>query len=80
MFARLGEKDSRARARIKFLVQDLGIEEFTRLVAEERAGLRADPRWTAFLSDLGAQPEKPLKPAGAIPAGAAPGPSLWPPP
>ncbi len=49
VFARLGEKDSRARARIKFLVQKVGIEKFRELVAEERAALRDDPRWTAFL-------------------------------
>ena len=36
VFARLGEKENRARARIKFLVKKLGIEEFKRLVLEER--------------------------------------------
>ena len=30
VFARLGEKKNRNRARIKFLVQDLGIEKFKR--------------------------------------------------
>ena len=49
VFARLGEKTNRARARLKFLVKKLGIEEFKRLVLEERARLRHDPRWTAFL-------------------------------
>ena len=37
VFARLGEKRNRARARLKFLVAKLGIEEFRRLVLEERA-------------------------------------------
>ena len=46
VFARLGEKANRARARIKFLVAKLGIEEFRRLVDEERGKLRDDPRWT----------------------------------
>ena len=51
VFARLGEKKNRARARIKFLVEKLGIDEFTRLVLEERAKLPPDPRWTAYLAD-----------------------------
>jgi sulfite reductase (ferredoxin) len=52
VFARLGEKRNRGRARIKFLVAKLGIEEFRRLVKEERAKLPYDPRWTAYLSDM----------------------------
>ena len=72
VFARLGEKENRARARIKFLVKKLGIEEFKRLVLEERAKLRPDPRWTAFLADLHATDEKPLRPAGKLPAGPHP--------
>ena len=47
VFARLGEKQNRARARIKFLVAKLGVEEFKRLVMEERRMLLPDPRWTA---------------------------------
>lgn len=70
VFARLGEKQSRARARIKFLVQKLGMDEFKRLVAEEREGLRHDERWTAFLDDLHATDEKPVRDAGAIPSDA----------
>ena len=45
VFARLGEKKNRARARLKFLVAKLGIEEFRRLVLEEREKLPDDPRW-----------------------------------
>jgi len=52
VFARLGEKRNRGRARIKFLVAKLGIEEFRRLVEEERKVLPPDPRWTAFLDDM----------------------------
>ena len=37
VFGRLGEKANRNRARIKFLVAKLGIDEFRRLVDEERA-------------------------------------------
>ena len=62
VFARLGEKKNRNRARIKFLVAKLGIEEFRRLVQEERAILPADPQWTAFLDDLTVTDEEPLKP------------------
>ncbi|MYI75114.1 MAG: nitrite/sulfite reductase [Acidobacteria bacterium] len=54
VFARLGEKRNRARARIKFLVAGLGIEEFKRLVLEERAALPDDPRWTAHIEHAGA--------------------------
>ncbi|MEI6084511.1 MAG: nitrite/sulfite reductase [Verrucomicrobiota bacterium] len=62
VFARLGEKANRARARIKFLVDKLGIEEFKRLVAEERKILPPDPRWTQFP----AVDEKPIKPASSL--------------
>ena len=68
VFARLGEKQSRARARIKFLVQKVGIEAFRELVAEERAQLRPDPRWTAFLANLGHTDERPLRPGAPLPA------------
>ena len=36
VFGRLGEKNNRSRARLKFLIKSLGIEEFKRLVIEER--------------------------------------------
>jgi len=61
VFARLGEKRNRARARIKFLVQNLGIEEFRRLVLEERESLSPDPAWTAFLPSVHEQNEFPLR-------------------
>ncbi|MDK1029932.1 MAG: nitrite/sulfite reductase [Anaerolineae bacterium] len=63
VFARLGQKKNRNRARIKFLVAKLGIEEFRRLVFEERETLPHDDRWTAFLEDLPEQAETALKPA-----------------
>src|SRR5438445_8619447 len=40
VFARLGEKKNRSRARLKFLVQDLGIERFRELVLQERKVLQ----------------------------------------
>jgi sulfite reductase (ferredoxin) len=66
VFARLGERENRSKARIKFLVKKLGLEEFKRLVFEERTKLRTDPRWTAFLDDLHATDESPLKPASEL--------------
>ncbi len=62
VFARLGEKKNRNRARIKFLIAKLGIEEFRRLVHGERAILPEDPQWTAFLDDLTVTDEEQLKP------------------
>src|SRR5882762_2471191 len=66
VFARLGEKQNRGRARIKFLVDKLGIEEFRRLVAEERKTLPHDPRWTSFLPEVEKYHETPLKPASSL--------------
>ena len=67
VFARLGEKKNRARARLKFLVAKLGIEEFRRLVLEERAILPPDERWTLYMDNLGATDEAPTRPAGTLP-------------
>jgi len=66
VFARLGEKRNRARARVKFLVANLGIEKFRRMVLEEREKLAADPRWTDYLSRLHEWAEKPLKPGVSL--------------
>ncbi len=64
VFARLGEKKNRNRARIKFLVHDLGIEKFRELVLEERKTLTPDPRWTDYIDDAEKLQEAPLKPGG----------------
>jgi sulfite reductase (ferredoxin) len=77
VFARLGEKQSRARARIKFLVQKVGIDEFKKLVAEERETLRPDERWTNFLGDLHATDETPVREAGPIPSATSAGFQAW---
>jgi sulfite reductase (ferredoxin) len=66
VFARLGEKKNRNTARLKFLVSKLGIEEFKRLVKEERAILPHDPRWTDYLKDVPNYREEPLKPASLL--------------
>jgi len=52
VFARLGEKKNRGRARIKFLVAKLGIDEFRALVDAERETLPHDDRWTAYLAKM----------------------------
>jgi sulfite reductase (ferredoxin) len=66
VFARLGEKRNRNTARLKFLIQKLGLEEFRRLVMEERKTLIPDPRWTDYLKDLPAWREEPTKPAALL--------------
>jgi sulfite reductase (ferredoxin) len=66
VFARLGEKKNRNTARLKFLVNKLGLEEFRKLVLEERKALPDDPAWTAYLKNLKVTDEKPLKPAKAL--------------
>ncbi len=66
VFARLGEKKNRGRARLKFLVANLGIDEFRRLVLEERKILPHDPAWTNWIDELPAWNEQPLKPAQAL--------------
>jgi len=66
VFARLGEKKNRNTARLKFVVSKLGIDEFRRLVLEERAGLKYDPRWTSYLKDAHGHQEEALKPASLL--------------
>ena len=72
VFARLGEKQNRARARIKFLLAKLGLEEFQRLVAEERKILPHDDAWTSYLDDLDSYKEEPLKIAAPLNGAARP--------
>src|SRR6266566_7791926 len=67
VFAKHGEKKNRSRARIKFLIQDLGIERFRELVWEERKNLPPDPRWTAYVKDAEQFHETPLRPGGKPP-------------
>ncbi|HEY7393420.1 MAG TPA: nitrite/sulfite reductase [Gemmatimonadaceae bacterium] len=50
VYARLGEKRNRNKARIKFLVAQLGIDELRRLVDAELATLAPDPRWTSLMA------------------------------
>ncbi|HEY4087880.1 MAG TPA: nitrite/sulfite reductase, partial [Bryobacteraceae bacterium] len=66
VFARLGEKKNRNTARLKFVVSKLGIDEFRRVVREERAGLKYDPRWTSYLQEAHAHQEETLKPPSLL--------------
>lgn len=66
VFARLGEKKNRNTARLKFLVNKLGLEEFKKLVLEERKGMPADPAWTSWIAAAKGEVEKPLKPASKL--------------
>ncbi|WP_428938494.1 nitrite/sulfite reductase [Fontivita pretiosa] len=59
VFARMGEKRNRNRARLKFLVQKLGIEEFKRIVLEERRTMPEDPTWRKYFDEIPRYAEKP---------------------
>jgi sulfite reductase (ferredoxin) len=68
VFARHGEKKNRNRARIKFLIQDIGIEKFRELVLAERDVLPFDPRWTEYIEEAKVEfQESGLKPAVDVP-------------
>ncbi|MCD6024214.1 MAG: nitrite and sulphite reductase 4Fe-4S region [Fibrobacteria bacterium] len=64
IYGRFGEKKKRHRARIKFLIADMGWEKFRETVIAERAILPHDDRWSSYIKDIGKFEEKPLKPAG----------------
>lgn len=69
VFARLGERKNRARARLKFVVAKLGIDEFRNVVMKERESLAPDERWTSWRSDLGVADEVPLRPGKRLDSG-----------
>lgn len=80
VFAQYGEKTNRAKARLKFLVEKLGFEEFAKRVAEERTKLPQDPRWEAEIEAARKRySDQPLKPPSKleIPAGASPEMKRW---
>ncbi|MCB1214948.1 MAG: nitrite/sulfite reductase [Deltaproteobacteria bacterium] len=66
VFARLGEKQNRNRARLKFLIKDLGIEKFKELVLEERQKLPHDPRWTEMIQEIQSFQESAKRPGGDL--------------
>jgi sulfite reductase (ferredoxin) len=62
VFNRLGERRNRNKARMKFLVAKLGIEEFRRLVLEERKMVNVDPMKNTYFAaaeDVESPPEIP---------------------
>ncbi len=61
VFARLGEKENRGKARIKFLVAKLGMEEFKRIVLEEKKTMPEDERWTSYIPEVSNYSESPIK-------------------
>jgi sulfite reductase (ferredoxin) len=61
VFARLGEKKNRNRARLKFLISKLGIDEFRRLVQDELEVVPPDGRHTAYLSEVSEFIYEPVK-------------------
>jgi sulfite reductase (ferredoxin) len=71
VFARLGEKKNRNRARIKFLIHDLGIEKFKELVWQERRTLPPDPRWTEYVEAALDLQEEPFHTPGETPSPAS---------
>ncbi|HYP07034.1 MAG TPA: nitrite/sulfite reductase, partial [Bryobacteraceae bacterium] len=61
VFAKYGEKKNRNTARLKFLIQKIGFDEFKRRVAEERAALTPEPIWTEYLKEVYKYEELPLR-------------------
>ncbi|MEX2393576.1 MAG: nitrite/sulfite reductase, partial [Actinomycetota bacterium] len=66
IFARLGEKKNRNRARIKFLVSKLGIEEFRRLVELEKKDIPPDPRHLGLVENLPVTTPAPIREPSAL--------------
>ena len=66
VFARLGEKKNRNRARLKFVVQKLGIDEFKRVVLEEYRTMPEDPLWRKYFDEIPKWEEKPGLPVVQI--------------
>ena len=67
IFGRHGEKKTRSRARLKFLIDKWGIEKFREEVAGERAKLPHDDRWADFVASAQKTEEKPKKEPGDMP-------------
>jgi sulfite reductase (ferredoxin) len=72
VYGRLGEKKIRGMARIKFLVAKLGIEEFRKLIVEERKILNPDSRWTSLIEKYVKEGEKPSQKSSNLKASSYP--------
>ena len=66
VFARLGEKKQRARARMKFLVASLGVDEFRKNIEEELDRLPEDALREKIMEEAHAQKEEALKPPSEL--------------
>ena len=66
VFARLGEKKQRARARMKFLVASLGVDEFRKNIEEELDRLPEDTLREKIMGEAHAQKEEALKPPSEL--------------
>ncbi len=51
VFAKYGERENRSRARMKFLLKKVGIEEFKSRVNHELNQLEYDPRWKTLMEE-----------------------------
>lgn len=56
IFDRFGERKVRMKARMKFLIRKLGMDEFRKKVEEERASLKVDPSWNDYLNNIDETP------------------------
>lgn len=78
VFHKEGERKNRNKARLKFLVKKLGIEEFRRRVHEEVEELRGDPYWGSRPLVLRREEELPALPDGPPgQGGSSPAFDLW---
>src|SRR5689334_15277437 len=59
VFAKLGEKKNRNKARLKFVVQKLGVDEFRRVVLEEYRAMPQDPSWRRYFDEIPKYDERP---------------------
>ncbi|HET6247309.1 MAG TPA: nitrite/sulfite reductase [Tepidisphaeraceae bacterium] len=59
VFAKLGEKKNRQKARLKFVVHKLGIEKFKEIVLEERRTMPEDPSWRKHFDEIPRYQEAP---------------------
>ncbi len=67
VFAQYGEKTNRAKARLKFLVEKIGFDEFARRVADERSRLEFNPVWEAQIEAARQRySDQPLKPPSEL--------------
>src|SRR5213076_71089 len=72
VFAKLGEKKNRQKARLKFVVQKLGIEEFKKVVEEERRTMPEDPSWRKYVDAMSEYREEPVMPPTSLNGGPKP--------